>query len=58
MNSDCKYDKPGESPFNHHQDHAADCAYCGTPLTSSDVNDYGSLCRRCFLREYYGKEED
>ena len=41
------------SPLSHHQDHARDCAYCGRPMTSSDVNDYGSLCRRCYLREYY-----
>ena len=46
------------TPFSHHSDHPRDCANCGTPMTSSDVNDYGTLCRRCYMREYYGKEED
>lgn len=44
--------------FSHHTDHPRDCAYCGTPMTSSDVNDYGTLCRRCYMKEYYGREED
>lgn len=50
--------RANRSILSHHSDHARDCAYCGEPMTSSDVNDYGSLCRRCFMREYYGKEED
>ena len=29
------------------------CAYCGRPMTPSDVNDYGSLCERCYMKEYY-----
>ena len=32
------------------------CEYCGKPLSVSDVNDFGSLCERCYMREYY--EED
>lgn len=40
--------------LSHHSDHRRDCAYCGAPMTSSDVNDYGSLCRACYMQEYYG----
>jgi hypothetical protein len=29
------------------------CDICNAPLTPSDVNDYGSLCRKCYLKEYY-----
>ena len=31
------------------------CANCGTEMTASDVNDYGTLCERCYMREYYGE---
>lgn len=31
------------------------CEYCGKGLTRSETNDYGSLCERCYMREYYGK---
>lgn len=30
------------------------CAYCGKPMSRSDVNDYGSLCESCYMEEYYG----
>lgn len=29
------------------------CDYCGRPMSRSDVNDYGSLCERCYMKEYY-----
>ena len=32
------------------------CEYCGKPMSASDVNDYGSLCERCYMREYYERE--
>lgn len=32
------------------------CDYCGAPMSRSDVNDYGSLCESCYMREYYGEE--
>ena len=31
------------------------CEYCGASMTASDVNDYGSLCERCYMREYYNE---
>lgn len=34
------------------------CEYCGKPMTRSDVNDYGSLCESCYMKEYYGEEVD
>ena len=42
----------------HYMHHtvARHCADCGAPMTPSDVNDYGSLCERCYMREYYGQE--
>lgn len=49
----------GSSIFEvaHYMHHtvARHCSYCGAPMTPSDVNDYGSLCERCYMREYYGK---
>ena len=33
-----------------------ECDYCGRDMTESDVNDYGSLCERCYMREYYGED--
>ncbi len=38
-----------------HEEVVAHCEYCGKPLSRSDVNDYGSLCERCYMKEYYGK---
>lgn len=38
-----------------HEETVARCEYCGKPLSRSDVNDYGSLCERCYMKEYYGE---
>lgn len=38
-----------------HHTTARHCAYCGRPMTPSDVNDFGSLCETCYMKEYYGK---
>ena len=32
------------------------CEYCGKPMSASDVNDYGSLCETCYMKEYYERE--
>ena len=37
-----------------HEETVRHCEYCGRPMTRSDVNDYGSLCEDCYMREYYG----
>lgn len=39
----------------HHVHHtfSRSCAYCGRLMTPSDVNDYGTLCERCYPKEYY-----
>lgn len=37
-----------------HEETVAHCEYCGKPLNRSDVNDYGSLCESCYMKEYYG----
>lgn len=29
------------------------CEYCGKPMTPSNVNDFGSLCESCYMKEYY-----
>lgn len=39
----------------HSNDTVRHCEYCGRPMNSSDVNDYGSLCENCYMKEYYGK---
>ena len=33
------------------------CDYCGKPMSASDVNDYGSLCEQCYMKEYYGEHD-
>lgn len=38
-----------------HHTIARHCDYCGKPMTPSDVNDYGSLCERCYMKEYYNR---
>lgn len=37
--------------------HDYHCEYCGRRLTLSDVNDFGSLCEDCYMREYYPDEK-
>lgn len=32
---------------------ARHCDNCGRAMTPSDVNDFGSLCERCYTKEYY-----
>lgn len=42
--------------FNHvHRDIVRNCEYCGKSMTRSDVNDFGSLCETCYMKEYYGQ---
>lgn len=33
------------------------CEYCGKPMTESDVEDFGTLCERCYMKEYYNDKE-
>lgn len=33
------------------------CEYCGKPMTESDVEDFGILCERCYMKEYYNNTE-
>ena len=41
---------------NHvHHEVVQECEYCGRPMSRSDVNDYGSLCEACYMKEYYGR---
>lgn len=42
-----------EVAYQVHHTVARCCDYCGRPMTPSDVNDYGSLCERCYMKEYY-----
>ena len=37
-----------------HEETVGECECCGQPLTRSDVNDFGTLCERCYMKEYYG----
>ena len=32
------------------------CEYCGKEI--EDINDTGSLCYRCYMKEYYPGEQD
>lgn len=43
--------------FNHvYREIVRSCEYCGKPMTRSEVNDYGSLCESCYMKEYYGED--
>lgn len=37
-----------------HHETVRHCEYCGKPMSRSDVNNYGSLCESCYMKEYYG----
>lgn len=39
-----------------HDEIVAHCEYCGKGLSRSDVNDWGSLCERCYMKEYYDED--
>ncbi len=39
--------------YVHHETTVQHCEYCGKPMSRSDVNDYGSLCEKCYMKEYY-----
>ena len=40
--------------FNYmHSEIVRHCSNCGKSMNRSDVNDYGSLCERCYMKEYY-----
>ena len=59
MNSKVSVSYRGASIFEvadyvHHET-VRHCEYCGKPMRRSDVNDYGSLCESCYMKEYYGK---
>lgn len=33
------------------------CEYCGKPMNESDVEDFGTLCERCYYKEYYDDDK-
>lgn len=37
-----------------HHETIRHCDFCGKPMNRSDVNDYGTLCESCYMKEYYG----
>ncbi len=44
-----------QTVYATHHEIVQHCDYCGKPMTGSEVNDYGSLCERCYMKEYYGR---
>ena len=32
-----------------------ECDYCGKPMTESEAEDFGTLCERCYMKEYYNE---
>lgn len=42
-----------QTVYETHHETVRECEYCGKPMTRSDVNDFGSLCERCYMKEYY-----
>lgn len=59
MTQKVKIESKGPSIFEvakyMHEEVVKHCEYCGAPMTRSDVNDYGSLCEQCYMKEYYGE---
>lgn len=39
-------------------DYIRECDYCGRHMAESDVEDFGTLCESCYLKEYYGDDDD
>ena len=33
------------------------CEYCGKSMTESDVEEFGTLCEKCYMKEYYNDME-
>ena len=42
-----------QTVYETHHETVRECAYCGKPMTRSEVNDFGSLCEECYMKEYY-----
>ena len=42
-----------QTVYETHHETVRECAYCGKPMTRSEVNGFGSLCERCYMEEYY-----
>lgn len=42
-----------QTVYETHHEIVRECEYCGKPMTRSEVNDFGSLCEECYMREYY-----
>lgn len=53
MNTQCK--SCGSVKFEYKEGKKV-CAYCGKKI--EDTNDTGSLCYRCYMKEYYPEEQD
>ena len=43
-----------QTVYETHHETVRECACCGKPMTRSEVNDFGSLCEDCYMKEYYG----
>ena len=43
-----------QTVYETHHETVRECEYCGKPMTRSEVNDFGSLCEECYMKEYYG----
>ena len=44
-----------QTAFHVHNEVVQYCEYCRKPMNRSEVNDYGSLCEACYMKEYYGE---
>lgn len=40
--------------YETHHETVRECDCCGKPMSRSDVDDYGTLCETCYMKEYYG----
>ena len=43
-----------QTVYETHHEIVRECEYCDKPLNRSEVNNFGSLCERCYMEEYYG----
>lgn len=46
-----RYDS--RAPWNEKSQYVRYCEYCGKPMTESEEEDFGSLCEKCYTKEYY-----
>ena len=38
------------------EDEVRHCEYCGAPMTVGEEENFGTLCERCYYKDYYNDD--